>query len=274
MPEFITYFPDTYLPSKGINLFGVNTNCLADSANRTAVSLFVHQDGNLTAPTFSNTTVLSLRSESTATGHNSYRSQLYEEDDITPIPGTVTTAKHSFIPFSVYASHKASGQRLLTGYNQEAFGMGDSCISMFANYYWGGPVAGDEGQGIQLVSYLSQGKFLQKGAITAILAKSTLDTTTTQVIAQSLDLLPQSVTVASSAGAVVGDWVVIEQLPDDGTPVIEAVQITAVNAGGANRISAVFLNNHPSGVKVRPATLATGRWREWLWAGPCYRQYE
>ena len=82
--------------------------------------------------------------------------------------------------------------------------------------------------------------------------RSALDTTTTQVITQNKDV--QTVTVASSAGAAVGDWVVVDQMPPTGYTIMEAVQITAVNSGGANRISGVFRNNHPSGVSVRPAT--------------------
>lgn len=244
MPEFDTYFPLTYLPSQGFKLDGYNTDCIGDSNSRSAVQLKLVQDGNITNPGFTTTNILSISLMSPQTGHNNYGG----------VGETFTQGKHTWCAMAVDAWHTGAGQRILSFYSQTVLGMGDSGVIGLRNTYYGGPIAGDEGQGFGLVSHLDQGHDIQKAYVTgpSPVIRSALNTTTTQVIAQNKDV--QTVTVASSAGAAVGDWVIVEQQIPSGYVILEAVQITAVNSGGANRISGKFVNNHPSGVTVKPAT--------------------
>ena len=63
----------------------------------------------------------------------------------------------------------------------------------------------------------------------------------------------QTVTVASTTGCNVGNWVVVDQVLPNGNygyPNNEAVQITAVGSG---TISGVFQNNQSSGATITPA---------------------
>ena len=242
MPEFSTWFPTTYLPSEGFELSGSDTDCVNDplKGTRSAMKLFQYQDGSKMSPGFSGSNILSIELITNATGHNTYRAG--------GGPGQ-TLGKHTYTPLGVQASHYGSGQHFATEFYQYAYAMGDTCVTHIANYYWGGPIGGDEGQGYQLVAPLQQGYYLHLGDVLGPMPhQSSINTTTTQNILSSLT--PQTITVVSTAGAAVGDWVAVEQQPEDGTAVTEAVKVTAVGAG---TITGVFLNAHPSGVKLKPA---------------------
>jgi hypothetical protein len=73
---------------------------------------------------------------------------------------------------------------------------------------------------------------------------------------QGLGYAPKTVTVASGAGCLGGDWVIVNQvLPGGnyGTPNAEAVHIISATTGTPGTITAVFKNNQISGAAVQPA---------------------
>ena len=245
MPEFSTWFPSTYLPSEGFKIAGHNIDCIGDVSYQAAMQLDLTQDSLKQNPNFTSSAGLAVNLLTEAYGgHNSYGG----------LPATFTQGKHTFTGLSVGSFHRASGQRILSYFSQTSVGMGDSAVIGLRNTYYGGPIAGDEGQGYSLVAPLEQGTDVQLGTVFdpgggTQVVRSGINTTTTQIIVQNKD--PQTITVASSAGAVVGDWVVVEQMRPTGYTVMEAIRLTAVGSG---TISGVFRNNHPSGVKVVPAT--------------------
>jgi len=165
------------------------------------------------------------------------------------IVGAQTIAKQSFFVTNNYMEANAAGQKFVQQNTLLSYGMGDS--SIFANnhvLFAGGPVDGDEGQAWGVVSQLAQQNYLNLGSITAKPAQSTVNTTTTQVIAKSKSL--QTVNVASTVGVANGDWVIIEQQVPSGAANMEAVQVVSFTP---TSITGVFLYNHLNGVTVTPA---------------------
>ena len=205
-----------------------------DANRRRAVDISVNTDSSTSNPTFSNEeavgiTMVATNGQSTNDGG--------------------TNAKRTFLPLNVGATYNASGQKFIYGQSLTAYGMGDSAIwGNKAHHYAGGPVSGDEGQGWGLVSDLVQQDFLSVTTISSIPTQSTYNTTTTQIITASKD--SQVVTVTSTAGAVVNDWIIVDQQVHSGTPTLEAVQIEAIGAG---TITGKFLYNHASGATIKPA---------------------
>lgn len=164
--------------------------------------------------------------------------------------GPRTQAKASFIPINLQATYNASGQKFALANQVIGYGMGDTAI-WAQNYlqYAGGPVNGDEGQGWGTVSTCQQQPHLTPPTqITSVPAQSTVNTVTTQPIVPSQ--FAQTVTVANTAGAVIGDWVIIEQELPRGDPNLEPVQIISFTA---NSITGIFLYFHAAGVTVTPA---------------------
>jgi hypothetical protein len=160
-----------------------------------------------------------------------------------------TIAKESFFTQSNSGYYRASGQKFLYNDRVDAFGMGDSAVGQYFVTYAGGPVAGDEGQGFRLACGLHQQGHLTLASISSVPTPTTINTTTTQAITASLTA--QTVTVASSTGVAVGDWVVVEQaLPNGGQLNTEVVQVTAFSP---TSITGVFRCNHLIGVTVTPA---------------------
>jgi len=162
--------------------------------------------------------------------------------------GGITTAKVTFLALNMGATYNASGQKNLTGESVTAYGMSDTSIGQQFVQYAGGPVNGDEGQGFRLVSPLQQQGFLNTTTIQSKPTQSVVNTTTTQAIVASKNA--QTVTVVSTAGAVNGDWVVIEQQVASGSPNLEAVQIISFTP---TSITGIFRYNHNNGVTVTPA---------------------
>jgi hypothetical protein len=160
-----------------------------------------------------------------------------------------TQSKTTFYASSNSGNYNASGQKFAQLNNIISFGMSDSAI-WGNNYvqYAGGPVSGDEGQGWGLVANLTQQGFLNTTTITAKPTQPTINTTTTQAIAQSKNV--QTVNVVSTTGVAVGDWVVVEQELPAGGQNLEAVKVISFTA---TSITGVFVCNHPSGVTVTPA---------------------
>jgi len=162
--------------------------------------------------------------------------------------GGSTTAKKTFLTLNTSQTARAAGQKFIYGQTMISYGMSDTAIwGNQAVQYSGGPVNGDEGQGWALVSDLKQQGFLVQSTISTV-TTSSYNSTTTQAITAST--VAQTVTVASTSGAGVGDWVVIDQQIPSASPTMEAVQITAVGIG---TITAIFYYNHSNGATIKPA---------------------
>jgi hypothetical protein len=165
----------------------------------------------------------------------------------------LTQAKESFFAIANSVTSVGAGQKFVQNNSVTGYGMGD--IAIYGNQsvnFASGPVAGDEGVGWQLNSQLKQQDFLSVTTIASVPTKSLVNTTTTQAISKSLS--PQTVTVASAAGAIVGDWLVVDQeLPTDQTN-MEAVQIIAFTP---TSITGIFRCNHNNGCTITPALLLT-----------------
>lgn len=168
-----------------------------------------------------------------------------------------TNAKWTFIPLNIVGNYVGHGQRFVLGLGMNCWGNGDCFGETKSIGFWGADIAGDEGQGFQAVSYLSQGgrnnnPQLSLTTITAIPTSTTCNTTLTQAVVGGSAV--QAVSVASLTGCAVGDWIAINSAKPTNTPNYEAVQITAVGAG---KISGIFRLNQSTGATVRPAKLLT-----------------
>lgn len=165
--------------------------------------------------------------------------------------GGGTNAKTTFEGIGLSQIANGSGQRILLNMTQTAYGMSDSGLMSINTTYSGAPVNGDECNGcFSTVSYSQQQTTLTQTSISSVPAQTTCNTTTTQAVTASKDA--QLVTVASSTNCNIGNYVVIDQEVASGSPILEAVKITASAAGS---ISGIFRYNHLSGVTVKPATV-------------------
>jgi|SRR5579862_5371190 len=168
--------------------------------------------------------------------------------------GSGTNAKTTFIPWAVTANMTAAGQRFINTWTQNCYGMGDCFRDSGTVIYAGADISGDEGQGIQSVSYLEQQGNLVKTTLSAPPVKTLCNTTITQSVTGGPNA--QTVTVANTTNCSVNDWVILDQeiASGQGSPNNEAVQITAVGLGN---ITGVFKNNHSSSAAVTPALVLT-----------------
>ncbi len=162
--------------------------------------------------------------------------------------GGGTNAKKTFQALGLSSTSFAAGQRFVSTAIHDAFGMGDAFLFSHRLTYAGGCISGDEGQGFNSVSFCTQQTSIATATISSVPAQSSANTTLTQSVTGDKD--EQTVTVASTAGISVDDWVVINQEVASGIPNIEAVKITAVGVG---TISGIFTGNYSSGTTVTPA---------------------
>ncbi len=166
--------------------------------------------------------------------------------------GGGTQAKKTFLPLNITGIYTGSGQKFLLGENLTCYSMSDCNAETRNVAFAGGPIAGDESQGIQSVSYLQQQTTLIKTAVSGNSVRTSCNTTLTQNVTASKDA--QAVSVASTSGCNVNDWVVIGQEAPTSIPNEIAVQITVV---AGSTITGVFNANYSSGATVTPATVLT-----------------
>lgn len=162
--------------------------------------------------------------------------------------GGGTNAKTTFAALGLTSTARAAGQRFVSVQNQTCYGIGDCFLQSRRLSYAGHDIAGDEGQGFYPQDLLTQQPNLALATISSKPTQSTYSSTITQNIVGAYST--QTVTVAATTNAVVGDWIVVGQEIPSGTPNLEAVQITAIGSG---TITAVFRNNHTSGATLTPA---------------------
>lgn len=218
----------------GLTVHTLNANVLNSGSDAVAVDINCTTDSTATDPQFTDENALQVGIHATH-GQNNYNAH--------------TQSKKTFLPFNTGGTFNAAGQRFGMGITINSYGMGDSaCFSNLFHSFAGGPTNGDEGQCWAVVADMHQQSFLNVTTITSVPTQATLNTTTTQPITASKSI--QTITVASSAGANVGDWVIVEQeVPATGIN-LESVQLTAVGPG---TISGIFVCNHVSGVTITPA---------------------
>jgi hypothetical protein len=161
--------------------------------------------------------------------------------------------KTTFLGLNIGMQSFAAGQRACYSFSHQSYGYGDASIGNSAITFAGGQISGDEGKGFGLVSTLFQQGFLSLSTVSSVGTPSGCNTTLTQSVTGAS--APQTVTVASTSGCNVGDWIVVNSAPEPVGPCymdIEAVQITAVGSG---TITAAFRNNYASGTTLTPATV-------------------
>jgi len=244
----------TYLNSAGLSLDGRNVRAEGSNPNLgIGVRLRYVEDGLDLLPQF--VTFVGLQSTISSThGHNTHQPD-------NSVPGRYSVGKFTWNALNLDATHHGAGQHNLSNISQHTYGMGDAALMTLGNFYWGGPVAGDEGICFSHVSYLKQGEELQLGtiverpatggSITGAGRQSNFHGATAQVIAQSASV--QTINVSITSGTpTVDDWIVVDQELPSGFAVLEPVKIAAVGSG---TISGVFRNNHANGALIRPATL-------------------
>src|SRR5262245_22399878 len=218
----------------GFRITGYNANAANDNGAHRILDITYRTNGTGTNPSFSNEEAETI----------DYRGVHGQSTN-----GGLTTAKKTFFGINVSCSYNAAGQKFVYGQTNVSFGMGDSAVWGGQRIqYAGGPVNGDEGMGYALASQLGQHTTLQQTTISSIPTQSTYFATTTQSITASQD--SQTVTVDTTAGAVVGDWVVVGQEVPSGSPNMDAVQIEAIGAG---TITGKFYYNHNNGTSIKPA---------------------
>lgn len=190
-------------------------------------------------------------------------------------PGGVNNAgsKTSWYGDALTLNYHASGQKFAHITAMNCYGMGDCGPATTELSFAGGPVSGDEGSA-SVFQNVNQQKSLVLGTQSGASVISSCNTTITQNIvapglpASSFNAVPtQAVTVASTTGCNVNDWLAIDvAIPVAGVPTgdshIEAVQITAVGGG---TITAAFKQAHTSGAPVKGALTVnipglTGDW--------------
>lgn len=162
-------------------------------------------------------------------------------------PTSFALSKITPIALALSCNFIGAGEKFAFTRNVNGYGMGDTFFESDHMYYYGGPIAGDEGIGWAAVSVVNQAQNLATANVTSV-ARTTFNTTVTQNIVGSKD--PQMVTVASTTGANVNDWIVVNQSVSTGSDLIEAVQIMAVGAG---TITGIFRFTYPTGTTLTPA---------------------
>lgn len=237
----------------GLWLKALNPDVADFAFNHTGVQFTVTQDIFGVATGDSSNVGMAFETFNTINGDNWFNS--------------TTQAKTTVYGRNLNANFPGAGQKFLEIKSVNAFGMGDAFLASQQISHSGGPIQGDEGCGFTPVCNFAQTNgYTVTDTIGSVPTPSGANTTTTQSITASVDV--QTVTVASTTGIHVGDWVIIEQSAPSSTFNLEAVLVTAVGAG---TISGQFRCNHANGVTVTPALLLKltgggyqfGQWR-WL----------
>lgn len=225
-----------------INVFNpVIPKFATDFNYRRAMDLTMYTDSVSSNPTFTNEVLEGMQLISIH-GQYSYGS------------ASGTTAKTTFTPQFINHTCYASGQKFVTIRQMIGYGMGDTFLENCDVHYYGGPVAGDEGQGFWSQSQISQGQQLAITTISSVDQTTTFSSTIIGFLTGSKD--PQTVTVVSTSGINVGDWIIIYPFANTAQPNIEAVQITAVDHTG-NTITGVFKNKQLGGTQFSKALVLT-----------------
>src|ERR1700730_8440044 len=219
--------------SKGMNIIATDPTVGNDANARRAFNLNVTTDSATSNSNFSDELAGYINFNAT-NGQN--------------VSGGLTDAKKTFFPLLIKGTYTGAGQKFVLGIQGYMYGMGDSFLEAPYLSFAGGPISGDEGDGLIGVSTLTQQPSLVKTTITNVPTQSRANTTLAQAVKGGPT--PQTVSVQSTTGCNVNDWIVVGQEIPSGTPNLEAVKITALGTG---TITGVFKNNHNRGDTITPA---------------------
>src|SRR6202047_568470 len=98
------------------------------------------------------------------------------------VSGGLTDAKKTFFPLLIKGTYTGAGQKFVLGIQGYMYGMGDSFLEAPYLLFAGGPISGDEGDGLIGVSTLTQQANLVKTMITSIPTQSRAKTTLAQSV--------------------------------------------------------------------------------------------
>ncbi len=167
--------------------------------------------------------------------------------DVTYSSGGQTQAKTTQLPITINSEYNAGAQRFLLSRIGNFYGMGDAFVNTTRIRYGGGPLPGDEGFGMSSVGGIFQPLVLTLDTVGSV-TRASGNTTVTQAIVANKD--PQVVTVASTAGMVVGDWYQVGRVPPAASFNTEAIQVLAIGVG---TITALFRVNQNISATLTPA---------------------
>ncbi len=164
--------------------------------------------------------------------------------------GSATRFKKTFSDTNETMNAFGSGQKIAHVDYVNCYSVSDCAKESVAVTYAGIPIAGDEAQGFSVVNYLRQFGSLFKPNINSAVTVSACNTTVTQDVTASRTA--QTVTVASTTGCNVNDWLVFGQEAATGSPQESPMKITATGAG---TITGIIVANYASGTTITPATV-------------------
>ena len=166
-----------------------------------------------------------------------------------------TQAKYTPNALLVSGTFYGAGEKFLQDWFGDFWSMGDSFMWSGQATFSGGPIGGDEGQGFTPNIFMQQAPAVAADNI-ATVARTGYSTTITANVTGSQTA--QDISVASTVGAVVGDWIIINPQPN--TPLLSqtwAMQILSINPGvSINGVCAVNVNAN-SGFVIKPALVMT-----------------
>ena len=165
--------------------------------------------------------------------------------------GGGTNAKKTFTTLGATTTGGASGQKMVSNQTETTYGMSDNIVQGATLTYGGGPIGGDEGSFVARWVQQQQPN-LTLTTLSSNAVRTSCNTTLTQNVTASSTA--QTVTVASSTGCNVNDWVVLGRSAPTGYPNEIAVNLTAVGSG---TLTGVFNANYSSGATVTPAAVIT-----------------
>ena len=143
--------------TKGVNITVINPTIGGDANTRRAFNLNVTTDS--------------------ATSNSNFSDELgeYINFDVTNgqnVSGGLTDAKKTFFPLLIKGTYTGAGQKFVLGIQGYMYGMGDSFLEAPYLSFAGGPISGDEGDGLIGVSTLTQQTNLVKTTITSVPTQS------------------------------------------------------------------------------------------------------
>ncbi len=217
--------------NKGYSISQVNPT-LGSTGSRSAANYFISYDGTNINTGFSDG---SLSDSTFIVTHGDY------------VYAGGTNNKTTYYRDLVVYKGYGSGQRFVFGHTVFAHGMGDSAQGSVVVESAAGPIAGDEGTGLWLVSYLRQPSSLALSTVSPIFqtTDTSLTTTTNTIVGDAFT--PQTITLASVSGLSVGTWIMVGVGPESGTPNHESVILTAVSG---STVTGIFRNNHSGTTRV------------------------
>ena len=163
--------------------------------------------------------------------------------------GVNIDGKYTPIALDVFGQYYGAGEKFLQTWTALHWSMGDSFLFSAAMQYAGGPINGDEGQGFTAQEfYCSQPFALALDTINAVIRTSYSSTVTANV---GGSYIAQAIPVASTVGANVDDWVILNQEVMAAGSRIWAMKIVSVQPGVS--ITGVCAINLLIGDTVKPA---------------------